>query len=101
LAAALDGQYPEAPVTFDAVGNLYGTTTSGGAAGLGIVFKLTPGAGGAWTETVVHNFAGGSDGANPFGGLILDNSGNLYGTTYVGGGAGVFSGNGTVFEITP
>jgi uncharacterized repeat protein (TIGR03803 family) len=96
-----DGNYPESPVTFDSSGNLYGTTTSGGASNVGVVFKLTPSGGGTWTETLLHTFTGGSDGANAFGGLILDNSGNLYGTTYVGGGAGVFSGNGTVFEITP
>jgi uncharacterized repeat protein (TIGR03803 family) len=68
-------------VTFDAAGNFYGTTVVGGAANVGIVFKLTSGAVGTWTENVVHTFAGGSDGASPYDGLILDNSGNLYGTT--------------------
>jgi uncharacterized repeat protein (TIGR03803 family) len=101
FGSGTDGQYPEYNVTFDAAGNLWGTTIAGGADNLGIVFKLTPGTGGSWTESVVHTFTGGSDAASPYAGLILDSSGNLYGTTNNGGGAGVFSGNGTVFEITP
>jgi uncharacterized repeat protein (TIGR03803 family) len=82
----------------DAAGNLYGTTVGGGTYGYGTVFELTPIAGGGWTERVLHNFNNdGTDGAYPYGGLIFDGAGNLYGTTAWGGTYG----NGTVFEITP
>src|ERR1700730_2392125 len=77
----------------DRAGNLYGTTQNGGASNLGTVVKLYPGG----IETVLHSFAGGTDGANPFAGLIADSSGNLYGTT-TGGGA---SGGGVVFKLSP
>ena len=93
-----DGYNPIAGLIFDASGNLYGTTKEGGAFGLGTVFELTPKAGGGWTETVLHNFNGnGEDGAYPVASMILDASGNLYGTTLE---YGVF-GLGTVFELTP
>ena len=88
-----DGADPLAGLIRDGVGNLYGTTASGGAFGLGTVFKVS--AGGA--ETVLHSFRGGSDGEYPYASVIRDAAGNLYGTTY-GGGA---SGWGTVFEINP
>ncbi len=88
--------YPEAGVIFDAAGNLYGTTEAGGTSNFGTVFELTPVAGGGWTEKVLHNFAG-ADGSIPCAGLIIDASGNLYGTTE-GGGAHGF---GAVFELTP
>jgi uncharacterized repeat protein (TIGR03803 family) len=83
-------------VIFDTTGNLYGTTYQGGAYNSsGTVFKLMPG-GGSWTETVVHSFGNGRDGSNPDAGLIMDASGNLYGTTNAGGTYGY----GTVFEVT-
>src|SRR6516165_1947158 len=88
-----DGADPLAGLVRDAAGNLYGTTASGGASGLGAVFKVS--AGGA--ESVLHSFTGGSDGEYPYASVIRDAAGNLYGTTY-GGGA---SGWGTVFEIDP
>ena len=75
---------------------LYGTTTAGGRHGFGTVFALTP-AGGKWTETVLHSFAGNVDAATPYGGLVIGASGVLYGTTYAGGTAG----KGTVFQLTP
>lgn len=81
---------------FDQAGNIYGTTSAGGAYGYGTIFKLTP-SGGSWTETVLYSFTGGSDGSQPFAGLIFDNVGNLYGTTFVGGTFGY----GTVFQLTP
>ncbi len=64
----------------------------GGAFGLGTVYKLTP----SGTETVLHSFAGGSDGATPFGGVILDSKGNLYGTTTDGGSSSA----GIVFKVS-
>src|SRR5947207_1786728 len=80
------GQNPSGNLVSDAAGNLYGTTQSGGSSscnsyGCGVVFKLEPNPDGTWTEHVLHNFTGGSDGANPFAGVILDPAGNLYGTT--------------------
>ncbi|MGA3042394.1 MAG: choice-of-anchor tandem repeat GloVer-containing protein [Bryobacteraceae bacterium] len=107
----VDGQQPMAPLIFDAQGNLYGTTLSGGqnvTAASGTVFKLAPNADGTWTETVLHSFngglAGGTDGGEPQAGLVFDTAGNLYGTTAGGGtGSGCAGGNGcgTVFELTP
>jgi len=93
-----DGQAPYGRVISDAAGNLYGTTAFGGTPGLGIVFELTnPGGPAGWSETVLYNFAGGSDGSRPYGGLIFDSAGNLYGTTYYGG----TSNAGTVYQLAP
>jgi len=86
-----DGGYPHACLIADAEGNLYGTTERGGAYGRGVVFELTP----AGTETVLYSFAGGSDGAYPVASLVIDASGNIYGTTEAGGASGL----GVVFEI--
>jgi uncharacterized repeat protein (TIGR03803 family) len=84
-------------VVRDAAGNLYGTASGGGAYNLGTVFKLDP----AGTLTVLHNFTGGTDGANPFAGVTLDGKGNLYGTAIYGGdlNCGGGSGCGTVFRV--
>jgi uncharacterized repeat protein (TIGR03803 family) len=98
-----DGANPRTPLIFDGAGNLYGTTFQGGSTGCGglgcgTVFKLAADG----TETVLHAFAGGDDGAFPLGGLIFDSVGNLYGTTAGGGGNSCQGyGCGTVFEITP
>jgi uncharacterized repeat protein (TIGR03803 family) len=95
-----DAANPYAGLIFDASGNLYGTTLQGGTYGWGTVFELTPTAGGTWTEKVLHSFNllnESASEATPYGGLVLDASGNLYGTTWVGGEHGV----GTVFELTP
>src|SRR5438552_5015697 len=78
-------------------GNLYGVTYAGGVYGNGTVFELTP-SGNAWTETVLYNFTGGSDGALPFADLTFDGAGNLYGTTLYGGTEGAY-GAGAVFEL--
>lgn len=88
-----DGKYPGAGLVRNAKGNLYGTTYQGGSSGNGTVFEVTP----AGTEMVLYTFRGRTDGANPEAILVLDNKGNLYGTTYQGGS----SGNGTVFKVTP
>ena len=92
-----DGKNPEAGLIMDSAGNLYGTTSSGGAHLYGTVFKLTPGSGGPYTESVLWSFGGTGDGTSPYAGLVMDSAGNLYGTT-VGGGAYL---SGTVFKLTP
>jgi uncharacterized repeat protein (TIGR03803 family) len=96
-----DGRYPSASVVFDAAGNLYGTTSEGGGGGhfsAGIVFELTIGASGKWTERILHNFnQAGQDGVNPTASVVFDASGNLYTVTQVGGA----SGKGTVFKLAP
>jgi len=86
-----NGKWPYASVTPDREGNLYGTTSSGGDYENGTVFKLDT----FGNETVLHSFAGGSDGSHPLAGLMMDAAGNLYGTTYVGGA----DNNGTVFKL--
>jgi uncharacterized repeat protein (TIGR03803 family) len=102
-----DGFAPVAGLVFDKAGDLYGTTSFGGygslfcGSGCGIVFELKPPAkrGGAWTEAIVHEFTG-SDGGSPLGPVIVDQIGNLYGTTSVGMLNGrVFTG--TVFRLAP
>jgi len=88
-----DGGYPLAGVVGDSVGNLYGTTPGGGAAGAGVVYKLDA----AGNQTVLHGFTGGADGSTPFAGVILGPAGKLYGTTTAGGQENA----GVVFEIKP
>jgi uncharacterized repeat protein (TIGR03803 family) len=98
-----DGIYPIGSLVRDKLGNLYGTTNIGGAAGDGIVFKVAADG----EEKVLHTFTSGpTDGAFPAVGLTMDASGNLYGVTQAGGAgsacAGLgFNGCGTVFKITP
>jgi uncharacterized repeat protein (TIGR03803 family) len=93
-----DGAGPFAGLTFDAHGNLYGTTASGGTGGRGTLFELQPALGGGWTQKVLHNFSNdGTDGYTPYAGVILDAAGNLYGTTSAGGTYN----HGTVYEVTP
>jgi uncharacterized repeat protein (TIGR03803 family) len=97
--AGTDGSFPWGTLIFDASGNLYGTTQTGGTYGYGTVFEMTPTTKGAWKEKVIYSFNGanGKDGAGPLAGVIFDGSGNLYGTSELGG---VYS-FGTVFELTP
>jgi len=92
-----DGTLPHAGLIFDAAGNLYGTTYLGGLYGDGTVFELSPLQGGGWTESVLHSFGSGTDGMEPLGSLILDSSGNLYGTTAYGGAHN----GGIIFELSP
>jgi uncharacterized repeat protein (TIGR03803 family) len=93
-----DGETPEASLIFDSVGNLYGTTAIGGANAAGSVFELMPNGDGSWKESVLYSFKrDGTDGIFPFGCLIFDPLGNLYGTTERGGRPN----SGTVFELTP
>jgi uncharacterized repeat protein (TIGR03803 family) len=92
------GDAPYDPLIFDRAGNLYGTTVFGGYYDSGMVFELTPQTSGEWTETIVHSFEPSNwDGGNPYGGLIMDAAGNLYGTTSQGGRYNY----GTVFKFTP
>ncbi len=79
----------------DTAGNLYGTAELGGAHQAGTVFELTPSSPGQWTFTTLHAFKGTPDAGFPYGGLILDSNGHLYGTTYYGGKYG----SGAVFEM--
>jgi hypothetical protein len=102
------GRGPVGGLIFDGAGNLYGVAEEGGTSGCpfgcGVVFKLSPGVNGTWTETVLYPFAGKSDGSKPQAGLIFDDEGNLYGTTAYGGLDYVQCGNsgcGTVFAISP
>jgi hypothetical protein len=111
-----DGAYPAGAVVFDSAGNLYGATTYGGAndcpgiTQCGVVFQLQPPMhkGGAWTEHVLYVFKGvnSNDGDAPVGGVIFDQSGNLYGTTAYGGTGkcqlfGGRVGCGTVYKLVP
>lgn len=102
-----DGANPWAvKLVFDSTGSLYGTTEYGGNSanctnGCGTVFRLTPTAGGVWTEKVIHSFSSYSDGAIPASGVII-HSGHVYGTTVYGGGSGNCTlGCGVVFSLTP
>jgi uncharacterized repeat protein (TIGR03803 family) len=101
------GNIPVAGLVADAAGNLYGTNRqSSGVVGdcnCGAVFELSPPAtaGGAWTGTMIHIFTGGEDGSYPVGTLILDNAGNLYGTTRGDEDHTEQASKGTVFEFSP
>jgi len=98
-----DGVAPLGGVVFDKAGNLYGTTTAGGASSNGTVYELSPSTGGTWTEKILYSFKGGpTDGSNPRrGSLLFDAKGNLYGTTLDGGANGGVTGDGVVFELSP
>ena len=101
FSGSTDGYSPSSGLIADAAGNLYGTTFYGGSCasrerGCGTVFELSPNSSGGWTESVLHEFAGGSDGELPTGNLIFDGAGNLYGTA-----SGGSHNEGTVFELSP
>lgn len=98
-----DGAGEESGLIMDGAGNLYGTNPRGGGSGCngsgcGAVFKIAPDG----AETVIYRFAGGTDGASPYGSLVEDNAGNLYGTTWYGGGSctGPYGSCGIVFKVT-
>lgn len=97
-----DGNTPFAGLVADSTGALYGTTGAGGTAQLGNVFKFVPNGSGGGTESVLWSFVGNNGGAYPRGGVVLDGSGNIYGTTFYTNAQG--SGNpgaGIVFKLTP
>jgi uncharacterized repeat protein (TIGR03803 family) len=103
-----DGGNPQSGVILDSAGNLYGTTLWGGdtdcsSVGCGTVYELVRGSGGSWTEKILYEFTGESDGGDPIGGLVFDTAGNLYGTTSAWGDLGGCNNNGcgAVFELSP
>jgi len=97
-----DGAGPSGNLIFDSAGAIYGTAAIAGQPGCtdgfgcGVVYKLTP-SNGSWTQSVLYHFSGGNDGGNPSGGLLFDQSGNLYGVAGAYGADGL----GTVYELTP
>jgi uncharacterized repeat protein (TIGR03803 family) len=97
FASGADGAGPQAGLIQDKAGNFYGTTRSGGGSGCtygcGTVFRLAPDG----SETVLYAFTGGSDGGEPYGGVVADSAGNLYGTTITGG---VDDDLGVVFKVS-
>lgn len=113
-----DASDPLGGLVLDANGNLYGATAGGGTGncevlgtfpGCGAVYELSPPTdkGGAWTEQVLYSFEGGTDGYMPYGDIVSDKNGNLYGATLYGGGHGTICGDGfyqycgTVYELSP
>jgi uncharacterized repeat protein (TIGR03803 family) len=105
FSGGADGDVPSG-VIFDRAGNLYGTTSLGGALGYGVVFELMPNSNGTWTESVLYQFMGGHDGAYPSSSLMFDGAGNLYGATEGGGDpdhctVNSLDGCGVIFELTP
>jgi len=80
-----NGYTPTSGVSLDAAGNAYGVTAYGGLDAVGNVYKLTPTHNGYWNFSTVHNFTGGADGGDPQSRPVIDQSGNLYGTTAFGG----------------
>ena len=92
FAGVADGEGLNGNVTFDAAGNMYGTAQYGGNASYGTVWKRTP----AGIVSVLYNFTSGYDGANPYGGVVFDGLGNMYGTAANGG-----LGYGTLWKIDP
>jgi uncharacterized repeat protein (TIGR03803 family) len=115
FAGGTDGSTPFDNIAIAADGSLFGATYNGGQGscqgGCGTVFRLTPGQNvNMWTETVLHRFTGGADGALPYGSVVFGPNGYLYGTTYFGGNVGftrcadvwiTTAGCGVVYELAP
>jgi uncharacterized repeat protein (TIGR03803 family) len=100
FTGTIDQVGPYGLLAIDSSGSLYGVTITEGAFGEGNIFKLTPN-GGQWVYTDLHDFSGGADGGTPLGGVTLDPSGNLYGTTNLGGSDDCGGGCGVIWEVTP
>jgi len=97
FAGGIFGEFPFlGDLVFDQAGNLYGTTIEGGSNGQGVVYELSPSAGG-WTESVLYNMNAGTSGNFPYSGVIFDSAGNLYGTATMGGAYNY----GAVYQLTP
>jgi uncharacterized repeat protein (TIGR03803 family) len=93
-----DGSNSISNLVFDRVGDLYGTTSEGGAGcSCGVIFKLAAGGKGNWTESVVYRFQGAPDGGFAYNGMVGDTAGNFYGTTVHGG----FSDDGAIYKFNP
>ena len=106
--AGTDGFSARGGLISDSSGNLYGTTTYGGAYGLGSVYEVVQNSNGTRTEKLLYSFAGAPDGGYPFGKLVFDPAGNLYGTTEMGGNTTICNGQGgswfgcgTVYRLSP
>jgi uncharacterized repeat protein (TIGR03803 family) len=91
-----DGAYPQGDLTSDSSGNIYGTTINGGSAGWGLIYSLVH-SGGEWNQNILYQAQGGHDGAYPWGGVVFDHSGNLFGV-FSEGGPYLF---GAVYELSP
>jgi uncharacterized repeat protein (TIGR03803 family) len=92
-----DGNSSIANLVSDAAGNLYGTTSEGGAGGKGAIFQLTPGSHHSWSESVVHSFSGPPDGSFAYNGMVGDSAGNFYGATVHGGA----DDEGAIYKLAP
>jgi hypothetical protein len=97
FTGASDGASPTGGVALNPSGVIYGTAQQGGIFGYGTAYKLAQGINGKWTFSVLHSFKNSSDGSNPYGGVILDSLGNLYGTAITGGTYN----DGVAYEIVP
>ncbi|HKF49612.1 MAG TPA: choice-of-anchor tandem repeat GloVer-containing protein [Terracidiphilus sp.] len=95
FAGGADGLNPEAPLVFDAHGNLFGTTSAQASPHDGSVFELVSNGNGTYTESTLYSFTGGADGSGPSGGLAIDANGNIFGTTFSGGSHH----EGVIFEL--
>jgi len=89
------GIHPTSEVLLDSAGNLYGTTFIGGQFGYGVVYQLSQ-VDGSWAYNVIHDIGSNSEGGEPFGGLVMDSAGNLFGATSIGGTGG----GGVIFELS-
>jgi uncharacterized repeat protein (TIGR03803 family) len=94
-----DGDDPISTLVSDAAGNLYGTTSDGGAksCNCGTIFKMTRGSGGTWTESVAYQFLGSPDAGFAYNGMVVDRAGNFYGATVHGGTVN----DGAIYQFTP
>ena len=108
FVSSTDGAWPEAELVFDQAGNIYGSTVTGGTGpctygGCGTIFKLTPNGNGTWSKSTLYSFQGPpNDGEGPGGALVVDQAGNIYGTTPEGGGQCPYDyACGVVFRLTP
>ena len=92
------GQYPYGGVTMNSKGVIFGATYNGGVSDYGAVYRLTQAKNKTWAHLTIYSFLGGTnDGAYPYAGLVLDQKGDIWGTTYQGG----TSNGGILFELTP
>ena len=93
FADIYDFAVPSDPIygtpALDAAGNFYDDTSLGGTHGVGTIFELSP-SGGVWSYADLYDFEGAGNGVAPYGGVLLDANGNIYGTTNQGGWGNVW-----------